>query len=131
MKKVVNTDIYNLVDLVNDIKKLYMPNETDNSLSVGLYGYIGAIEAKRLQTQVMMTGELANEAFPSRSRLDRNVVTHAIMANIENINAIPAKMNAMISLKISEISNFFDANNEFIIDRDIPIYLGNYEFHLE
>ena len=102
MKKVVNTDIYNLVDLVNDIKKLYMPNETDNSLSVGLYGYIGAIEAKRLQTQVMMTGELANEAFPSRSRLDRNVVTHAIMANIENINAIPAKMNAM-SLSLIQI----------------------------
>lgn len=131
MKKVVNTDIYNVVDLVNDVKKLYMPNEPDSALSVGLYGYIGAIEAKRLQTQIMMTSELANEPFPSRARLDRNVITHAIMANIEDINAIPAKMNAVLSLKESDIANFFDANDEFIVDRDIPIYLGEYEFHLD
>jgi hypothetical protein len=131
MKKTINTDIYNIVDLVNDVKKSYMPNEPDSALSVGLYGYIGAIEAKRLQTQIMMTSELANEPFPSRARLDRNVITHAIMANIEDINAIPAKMNAMISLKEKDIANFFNENNEFIIDKDIPIYLGEYEFHLE
>ena len=131
MKKTINTDIYNIVDLVNDVKKSYMPNEPDSALSVGLYGYIGAIEAKRLQTQIMMTSELANEPFPSRARLDRNVITHAIMANIEDINAIPAKMNAMISLKEKDIANFFNDNNEFIIDKDIPIYLGEYEFHLE
>lgn len=131
MKKIINTDIYNIVDLVDNVKKLYMPNEQESALSVGMYGYIGAIESKRLQTQIMMTSELANEPFPSRARLDRNVITHAIMANIEDINAIPAKMNALISLKESNIENFFNNNNEFIIDRDIPIYLGEYEFHLE
>lgn len=131
MKKIINTDIYNIVDLVDNVKKLYMPNEQESALSVGMYGYIGAIESKRLQTQIMMTSELANEPFPSRARLDRNVITHAIMANIEDINAIPAKMNALISLKESNIANFFNSNNEFVIDRDIPIYLGEYEFHLE
>ena len=47
MKKTINTDIYNIVDLVNDVKKSYMPNEPDSALSVGLYGYIGAIEVSK------------------------------------------------------------------------------------
>ena len=130
-KKSVNSDIYNLAELVDDVKKTYLPDETEQTLAVGLYGYIGAIESKRLQTQVRMTGELCNESFPSRARLERSIITHAIMANIEDINAIPAKMNALIAVKESEISDSLNHNNEFILDREIPIYLGDFEFHLE
>ena len=84
-KKSVNSDIYNLSQLVDDVKKTFIPNETDETLAIGTYGYIGALESHRLQTQVQMTGELCNESFPSRARLERNVITHAIMANIEDI----------------------------------------------
>lgn len=130
-KKTVNSDIYNVAGLVDDIKNTFLPNESDQTLSVGTYGYFGAIQSKRLQTQVRMTGEIGNEVFPSRARLERNVITHAIMANIEDINAIPAKMTAFFTIRESDISDMFGNDNIFTIDREIPIYLGDYEFHLE
>lgn len=130
-KKVVNSDIYNLSQLIEDVKKSFLPNETDETLAIGTYGYIGAIEASRLQTQVQMTGELCNEVFPSRARLERNVITHAIMTNIEDINAIPSKMTAFLAIKEVEVSDSFDSNNVFVVDRECPIYIGDYEFHLE
>jgi len=130
-KKTVNSDIYNLSKLVDDVKSAYIPDETDETLAIGTYGYIGALESSRLQTQVQMTGELSNEVFPSRARLERNIITHAIMANIDDINAVPAKMSAFFAVRESDIYNSFNSDNEFIIDRECPIYVGDYEFHLE
>ena len=130
-KKILNSDIYNVAKLVDDVKKNYIPEESESTLAIGTFGYIGAIESKRLQSQVIMTGELCNESFPSRARLERNIITHAIMANIENINAIPAKMNAILGIRYSDIKDLFDSTNKFYIDRECPIYVGEFEFHLE
>lgn len=130
-KKTVNSDIYNISQLVDDVKSVFIPEETEETLAIGTYGYIGALEAHRLQTQVQMTGELSNEVFPSRARLERNIITHAIMANIDDINAVPSKMNAFLAIKESDITDYLDENNIFTIDRESPIYIGDYEFHLE
>ena len=131
-KKTVNSDIYNLSQLVDDVKSVFIPNETEETLAIGTYGYIGALESHRLQTQVQMTGELANEVFPSRARLERNVITHAILANIDGINAVPAKMTAFLAIKESDIiDNIGKDNNIFIIDRECPLIIGDYEFHIE
>lgn len=130
-KKTVNSDIYNLSQLVDDVKSVYIPNETEETLAIGTYGYIGALESHRLQTQVQMTGELSNEVFPSRARLERNVITHAILANIEGINAVPAKMTTFLAIKESDILEFIGTGNIFIIDRECPLFIGDYEFHLE
>ena len=107
-KKIMNSDIYNLSGLVNDIKHEFIPEETEETLAVGTYGYFGAIESKRLQSQVIMTGELCNESFPSRARLERNVITHAIMNNIENINALPAKMDVILGVRQKDIIDLME-----------------------
>jgi len=131
-KKTINSDIYNLSQLVDDVKKVFLPDESDETLAIGTYGYIGAIESHRLQTQVQMTGELSNEVFPSRARLERNVITHAIMANIEDINAIPSKMTAFLAIREEDLTDdCFDSSENFYIDRENPIYIGDFEFHLE
>ena len=115
-KTLVNSDIYNLSKLVNNVKSTFLPNETEETLAVSTYGHIGALESHRLQTQVQMTGELCNEVFPSRARLERNVVTHAIIANINNINAIPAKMTVYLAIKETDLSSYFDPKtNIFMI----------------
>ena len=100
-KKIVNQDIYNLSRLVDDIKSSFIPEENEATLNAGTFGYIGAIESKRLQTQAIMTGEMCNESFPSRARLERNVITHAITYNIENINASPGKMDIIMGIRKS------------------------------
>ena len=131
-KKTINSDIYNIVKLVDDLKHSFIPNESEDTLAISTYGYLGAIESNRLQTQIRMTGELCNEVFPSRARLERNVITHAIMANIENINALPAKMIAFLAIKEKDIENYFDPiTHIFTIDRECPIEIGDFIFHLE
>lgn len=130
LKKVVNTDIYNLSKIVDDVKKDYMIEETEDTLNIGIYGAIGAIESKRLQTQVALTGELSNEAFPSRARLERNIVTYAITYNIEDINAVPAKMNVRLGLREKDIIPHIK-DNTFIIDRDSLIHIDKFEYHLD
>jgi len=130
LKKVVNTDIYNLSKIVDDVKKDYMIEETEDTLNIGIYGAISAIESKRLQTQVALTGELSNEAFPSRARLERNIVTYAITYNIEDINAVPAKMNVRLGLREKDIIPHIK-DNTFIIDRDSPIHIDKFEYHLD
>lgn len=131
-KKTINSDIYNIVKLIDDLKHSFIPNESEETLAISTYGYLGAIESNRLQTQVRMTGELCNEVFPSRARLERNVLTHAIMANIENINALPAKMIVFLAIKEKDIENYFDPiTHVFVIDRECPIQIGDFEFHLE
>lgn len=129
-KKIVNSDIYNIAELVNDVKREYLPEETDETLNASTYGYIGAIETKRLQTQVIMSGELANEAFESRARLERSVITHAVTNNIKDINAVPAKMDVIIGIRENDLLNAI-SNNVFVLDRECPIYLSDFEFHLE
>lgn len=129
-KKIVNQDIYNLSRLVDDIKSSFIPEENEATLNAGTFGYIGAIESKRLQTQAIMTGEMCNESFPSRARLERNVITHAITYNIENINALPGKMDIIMGIRQSDIIDFMK-NGRFVIDRECPIYIENFEFHLE
>ena len=39
-----------------------------------------------------MAGQLGNEMFPTRAKLDKNILAHAIYCNIGQINAIPAEM---------------------------------------
>lgn len=129
-KKIINSDIYNLRKLVDDIKKTTIPEETESTLAIGQLGYIGDIETKRLQSQVMISGELCNESFPSRARLERNVITHAIINGIQNINAIPSKMDAILGIRQDDINSLMK-NDTFVIDRECPIYIENYEYHLE
>ena len=54
-KTLVNSDIYNLSKLVNNVKSAFLPNETEETLAIGTYGYIGALESHRLQTLFQMT----------------------------------------------------------------------------
>ena len=129
-KSVVNSDIYNLAGLVNDVKKQFITDADDETLSVGIYGAITAIESKRLQSQAIMTGEECNESFPTRARLERSVITHAVMYNIEDINAAPAHMNIRLGLRRIDIEQYMK-DNVFVIDRECPIYVGDYEFHLD
>ena len=46
-KKTVNSDIYNLSRLVEDVKSVFLPDENEETLAIGTYGYLGALEAKK------------------------------------------------------------------------------------
>jgi hypothetical protein len=126
----VSTDIYGIVNQVDNLKKKYIEDENETTLAVGIFGFLGDTEAKKIQTAIINTGELGNEMFPQRAKLDKNIVTHAVYCNIEGINAAPAAMTINIAVKESDLANYM-VNNEFVFDHTCPITAGDYEFHLD
>ena len=126
----ISTDIYDIVGQIDNLKKRFIEDEDETTLALGSFGFIGDTEAKKIQTAVVMSGELGNEMFPTRAKLDKNITTHAIYCNIGDINAIPSHMMLNLAIKESDLDNYMKSN-KFIFDRNCPIYVGDYEFHLD
>lgn len=125
-----NTDIYDIVESVDSLKKRYIDDENETTLAVGIFGFLGDTEAKKIQTTVMMTGELGNEMFATRAKLTKNILTHAAYSSIQNINATPAQITMNIGLSLNDLELYFK-NNEFTLDSYSAIFVGNYEFHTD
>ena len=126
----INTDIYDIVNSVNNLKKNYIPDEDEDTLALGIFGYVGDLESKKIQTSVIMTGELGNEMFPSRAKLTKNVLTHAAYNGVVDMNAIPATLTANIGIKIYDIEKYM-SENRFVFDHECPLFIGDYEFHTD
>lgn len=126
----ISNDIYDIVKSVDELKSSFIDDQEESTLALGIFGFLGATEAKKIQTAVVMTGELGNEMFPTRAKLDKNIVTHAIYCNIEDLNAIPSHITLNLAIKESDLDTYME-NDEFIIDSTCPIYIGEYEFHFD
>ena len=125
-----STDIYSIVEQIDSIKKRYIEDENETTLAIGMFGFLGDTEAKKIQTAIINTGELGNEMFPQRAKLDKNIVTHAIYCNVDNLNATPAHMTINIAIRVSDL-DLYMKNGQFIFDHMCPIMIGDYEFHLD
>lgn len=126
----ISTDIYGIRSLVEDLKKRYVDDVDEETLALGLFGFIGDVESKKIQSAIIMTGELGNETFPTRAKLTKNILTHAIYQNISNINAVPARLTVNFGIKVSDMEKFM-INKQYVFDRTCPIYIGDYEFHFD
>ena len=119
----LSSDVYSIADIVNETKKKYI-DEDDQTLSTGIFGYIGSVETAKIQMAIQMASELSNEVFPNRAKYDRNVITHATMYDIYDIHATPAELTAVIFIKKKDI----EANSKddmFVLDKNIPIYIDD------
>lgn len=126
----ISTDIYSIVDSVDKLKQRYIDDEDETTLALGIFGFLSDTESKKIQTSVIMTGQLGNEMFPTRANLTKNVLAHAIYCNIEDINAIPAHMVINIGIKVDDLDKYMQ-NNKFVFDHMNPIFIGDYEFHFD
>lgn len=133
----ISTDIYGIVDQVDSLKARFIDDEDETTLALGVFGFLGDTEAKKIQTATIMTGELGNEMFPTRAKLDKNVLTHAIYTNIDGINAVPAKLAISVGIKEADLDNYMKVDQtyadreSFIFSRSDPIMIGEYEFHFD
>lgn len=126
----ISTDIYDITESLNKVKQRYLPDEDETTLALGIYGYITDTEAKKIQTSTIMTGQMGNEMFPTRSNLTKNVLAHAIYSNINDINAVPARMVINIGIKVEDF-NHYAVENKFVFDSKCPLFVGKYEFHFD
>ena len=126
----INTDIYSILESVQNVQRRYIDDEDETTLSLGPFGFLADTEAKKIQTQTIMAGQLGNEMFPSRARLTKNILAHATYNGITDINAVPAHIMVTLCIKVDDIDKW-EVNDKFYLDSDCPIYIGKYEFHLD
>lgn len=126
----MNTDIYDITETVNNLQKEVMQGIDEETLAVGMNGYLSSIQSMQIQNSIITASELGNEIFPCKAKFEKNIIAHAIRQNITDINATPAKMSVMIGVSLDELESLFK-DNKFIFDKDCQIYVNNYEFHLQ
>lgn len=126
----LSSDIFELTTFTNDLARKYMDDVSEETLFMSTFGMIADVSANMLQNAVVVSGELSNEAIPTRAKFDRNVITHALSVGIKDINAKPATMKVIMYFpeKIT-VANM--KNDRVIIDKDIPYYFEDIEFHLD
>lgn len=123
-------DIYKISDTVNNIQKKFMDDISEDTLTMSTYGYLNEIMSNTLQNAIIMASEWGNEAFPIRAKFEKSIITNAVSYNIEDINAIPAKMEIMLGFVEKELIEQMN-NNVFILDKNCKFLIGDFEFHLD
>ena len=134
---VLSTDIYDISNFIEDIRKNNITDISDTASIVGMFGYMNEIFSQTLQNTLIVVSETSNETIPTRAKFSKNVIAHALNYGITKIMSQPAVMTLMIYMPVSYIeSNFTELNQttgkaKFIFDKDVPIYVDEYEFHLD
>ena len=96
----LNGDIYDITSTVTDIESRYISEEDPDTLAIGIFGAVADLEALNIQNSIMATSELGNELFPARAKYERNLLSHGVINNVENINAVPSSIKCIMSLKV-------------------------------
>ena len=125
----LDNDIYNITQTVSDIQKSYM-DEDESILAIGNNGFLADVLSLQLQNSIIVTSQLSNELFPARAKFEKNVIAHAIVQNITDINATPASMVAIIGIEEESLVNNL-INKTFTIDKDINFSVESFAFHLD
>lgn len=135
----LTSDVYGINLYINEIKKRFTPEVTEDTLQLGIFGYLGQVFSDTVQNTVVMASEFSNESIPTKAKFEKNIIAHALGLGITDINAIPATFDVLLTFVEDDISNWWTKgkNNgeetawEFIFDKDTPIYIGDFEFHTD
>ena len=124
-----SSDIYSIAQYIEQIKSRYI-EEPEDTLSMGIFGYLEEIHANIIQNSLVMASEYSNEAIPTKAKFERNVIAHALSLGINKIMATPAHMKVLLYIPEEALLDNMD-NNKFILDKNIKIMIGTYEYHLD
>lgn len=135
----LTADVYGINDYVNEIKKGFTPTVGEDTLMLGIFGYMGQVFSDMYQNTIVMASEFSNESIPTKAKFEKNIIAHALGLGITDINATPAQIDVLLTFIEDDIihwANARDANGNdepwtFIFDKDTPIYIGNYCFHVD
>lgn len=127
--KALSADIFEISDFVHALKKDYV-NIPDETLYLGIFGYLSEGFSSLFQNSIVMAAEYSNESIPAKAKFEKNIIANALGLGITEINAKPATMEVMILFKKEDIEKNLH-NDTFVLSREYPIYIGDFEFHLD
>lgn len=131
MADLFSTDIYQINQVIDDVKKRIIEDESEETLATSTYGYLGAVQSMIARGVLINVGELANEVFPYRAKFEKNILAHAISCDISDINAVPSKIECHLGFLESDIKQLMGSNNSMIIDHECKFFIEEFEFHLD
>lgn len=119
----LTTDIYDIEAYVDAIKSKYIDIPED-TLTMGIYGYLSEIMSNTIENTTIMAARYANESAPTRAKFERNVLSHALSLGINSIRAVPAVMQVFLCFP-EQILIENMKNNRFVFDRGFDIFIGD------
>lgn len=133
MAEILDTDVYNTSEVLLDLQKRFFDEQDEATLNIGLNGFLNAVFAKELSSAIKIAGENANEAFPSRARLEKNILTPALNYGLDGVFATPAYIDIQLAMKEENILALFDSKgtNSIILDKELKFFIGEYEYHFD
>jgi len=125
----LSSDIYDISTYVEEVMDTFI-DVPENTLMMGIFGYLSAMNSNMIQNAIIMASEYSNEAIPVKAKFERNIITHALALGINKIRATPAYMNVMMFIP-EEYLLLNMKDNKFTLDKDISIRIDTYEYHLD
>ena len=126
----LSPDLYDIEEFVGEIQKDNTDGVDEDTLMLGIFGYLREVFSQSIQNSIIMASEFANEGIATKAKFEKNIIAHALGLGITNINAVPAKMEVYLTFLEDEIINAIGGGSgDFIFDCDNKIYFDQYEFH--
>ena len=85
-KNGLSTDLYDVSNFVNEVKKEFTPEVEEDTLMLGIFGYFGSVMSSSLNNTIVMAGEFANESIPTKAKFEKNIIAHALSLGVEELN---------------------------------------------
>lgn len=126
---ILSSDIFDISSFVNDIQKNNSDLD-DNTLALGMFGYLNDMFTISTQNTIRMTAEYSNEAIATRAKFPKNVITHALNLGIDDIHATPATIKTLILLSEDFVEERLE-DNKLRLDSNCKLFIGDYEFHFD
>lgn len=129
---ILNTDIYKVSEFIDKLKAKYIDIPED-TLVLGVYGYLSSIFGNLLENTAITASEYSNEAIPTKAKYERNVISHALALGINSITAKPAYIDVTLNIPETQMVHNMK-NNKFVIDKEYIFYIGEttkYPYHLD
>lgn len=121
----VTTDIYKITNFIDSIKAKYIDIPED-TLMLGVYGYLSSIFSNLMENTAIMSSEYSNEAIPTKAKYEKNLIAHALAMNINTANARGAEMEVLLGLPEEALVQNM-VNDKFTLDKEFIFYLGDRE----
>lgn len=141
MEKIISTtDKYEISEFMLELAKKHNPELSKETLMLSQFGYMIEMYSKIMQSSILSANRWSRESFPILSSIERSIMTNAVTYNIENINAIPAKMEILFSILEEDLVQLFPSKGErsnrtvkedIVISKDCKFNIEGFEFHLD
>lgn len=128
--KKLTSDLYEIADYIGEIQKDNLDGASQDTLMLGIFGYMRECFSQMVQNTIIMASEFANEGIATKAKFEKNIIAHALGLGITSINAVPAQMEVYLTFMEDEIINALGGGSgDFIFDCDNQIYFDDLEFH--